>query len=179
MPTGCSSTSAVGTAGRVAATSTADSAARITVISPPGKATVHITVTTPAGVVTTVGTFTYVSPSSRSSRPAISGVSPASGSTAGGTRVTIAGTGLSGTTGVSFGGAAALITADSATQITGTSPPGTGTVHITVTTPAGTSAGTSADRFTYIAPPPPPPAVTPVSPTNASTAGGTTGRNGG
>ncbi len=138
--------------GSVAAKITADSATRITVISPPGKGTVHITVTTPAGVVTAVGTFTYVSPSSRSSRPAISGVSPASGSTAGGTRVTISGTGLSGATGVSFGGAAAKISADSATQITVTSPPGARTVDITVTTPGGTSAATTADRFTYVQP---------------------------
>ena len=48
-----------------------------------------------------------------------------------------------------FGGAAAQFTIDSGTQITATSPPGTGTVHITVTTPAGTSAATAADQFSY------------------------------
>ncbi len=53
---------------------------------------------------------------------------------------------------VSFGGAAAKITADSATQITVVSPAGTGTVDITVTTSAGTSAATTADRFTYVEP---------------------------
>jgi uncharacterized protein (TIGR03437 family) len=65
--------------------------------------------------------------------------------------VTVSGTGLSGATGVSFGGAAAKITADSATQVTVISPPGTaGAVDITVTTPAGTSAATTVDQFTYV-----------------------------
>ena len=49
---------------------------------------------------------------------------PASGPTTGGTAVTITGTGLAGATGVSFGGAAGTITADSGTQITVTSPAG-------------------------------------------------------
>ena len=78
-------------------------------------------------------------------------MSPASGPAAGGTSVAITGTGLSGATGVSFGGTPATVTADSSTQITATSPPGTGTVDITVTTPAGTSAATAADHFTYTA----------------------------
>jgi len=84
--------------------------------------------------------------------PAVTGVSPASGTTAGGTVVTITGTGLGVATGVSFGGAAGKVTADSGTQITATSPPGQGTVDITVTTPAGTSAATRVDRFTYLSP---------------------------
>ena len=73
------------------------------------------------------------------SPPAVTGVSPPSGSTAGGSTVTITGTGLAGATAVRFGAAAAAITAGSGTQITVTSPPGTGRVAITVTTPAGTS----------------------------------------
>ena len=84
--------------------------------------------------------------------PAVTAVSPASGTTTGGTTVTITGTGLSGATSVSFGGAAAKITADSGNQITVTSPPGKGTVDITVTTPGGTSVATVADRFTYFDP---------------------------
>ena len=92
------------------------------------------------------------SSSSRLSPPAVTGISPASGTTAGGTVVTVTGTALGGATGVSFGGAAGKITADSGTQITVTSPPGQGTVDITVTTPSGTSAATRADRFTYLSP---------------------------
>ena len=55
--------------------------------------------------------------------PAVTGVSPASGSTVGGSTVTITGTGLAGATVVRFGGVAGTITADSGTQITVTSPP--------------------------------------------------------
>jgi serine/threonine-protein kinase len=51
---------------------------------------------------------------------------------------------------IAVGGAAGKISAESATQITVTSPPGSGTVDITVTTPSGTSPITTADRFTYI-----------------------------
>jgi eukaryotic-like serine/threonine-protein kinase len=88
------------------------------------------------------------SPSSSPPAPALTGISPASGATGGGTPVTITGTGLAGVKGVSFGGAAATITADSATQITVTSPPvnAAGTVAVTVTTPFGTAA---AGQFTY------------------------------
>ena len=94
--------------------------------------------------------------------PQVSGVSPAGGPEAGQTPVTITGTGLGGATGVGFGGtAAASFTADSDTQVTAVSPPGTGTVDVTVTTPAGTSAtGAAADRFTYA----PAPQVSGVSP---------------
>jgi uncharacterized protein (TIGR03437 family) len=76
----------------------------------------------------------------------VSGLSPASGPAAGGTVVTITGSGLNSATGVSFGGAAGTITADSSTQITVTSPPGTGTVSVTVTTPGGTA---NAGQFSY------------------------------
>jgi len=128
---------------------TVDSGTQITVTSPPGQGTVDITVTTPSGA-SAVGTpdrFTYLAPP-----PAVTQVSPDSGSTAGGTAVTITGTSLAGATGVSFGGVAGKITVDSGTQITVTSPPGQGTVDITVTTPSGTSAATGADQFTYISP---------------------------
>ena len=129
--------------GGAAATITADSATQITVTSPPGNAgTVNVIVVTPGG--TTAIQFTYVAP------PVVTAISPARGPTGGGTPVTITGTGLAGATGVSFGGAAGTITADSATQITVTSPAvgNTGTVNVTVTTPAGTA---NAGQFTYYA----------------------------
>jgi Bacterial Ig-like domain (group 3)/IPT/TIG domain len=96
-----------------------------------------------------MGTISAPPPSSSVS---VTGVSPASGTTKGGTSVTITGTGFTAPpagTGVSFGGAAAQFTIDSGTRITATSPPGSGTVPITVTTPAGTSAATAADQFRY------------------------------
>ena len=81
--------------------------------------------------------------------PAVTGVSPGGGGTAGGTTVSITGTGLADATVVRFGTAAAVITADSATQITVTSPPGSGTVTITVTTRAGTSKTTAVGHYAY------------------------------
>jgi hypothetical protein len=53
-------------------------------------------------------------------------------------------------TAVKFGAtAAASFTVDSRTSITAISPPGSGTVDVTVTTSAGTGATSPADRFTY------------------------------
>src|SRR5580704_805325 len=97
-----------------------------------------------------------------------SGVSPNTGSTSGGTTVTITGTGFTGvTTGVTFGGTAANFTVNSLTQITATTPAhAAGTVDVTVTTGAGTATATAA--FTYV----PPPIVTGVGPNKGSTAGG-------
>lgn len=84
--------------------------------------------------------------------PTVTGVSPASGQAAGGDIVTVTGTGFTGATGVAFGPAPAtnLIVAGD-TTLTVTSPLGTAgtTVDVTVITPAGTSAATPADKFTY------------------------------
>jgi hypothetical protein len=96
--------------------------------------------------------------------PSVTGISPASGPAAGGTSVTITGTGFTAATGVSFGStSAAALTVNSDVQITATSPAGSGTVDITVTTPAGTSTTSSADQFSYfeagVAEPAPPPAA--------------------
>jgi hypothetical protein len=83
--------------------------------------------------------------------PVVSRVSPASGSAAGGDIVVITGAGFTGATGASFGPASTVsVTVDSDTQITAISPPGASTVDVTVTGPAGTSAATPADQFTYL-----------------------------
>jgi len=66
-------------------------------------------------------------------------ISPNQGSTGGGTVVTITGTNLSGATAVKFGTKPGTITANTPTSITVTSPSGSGTVGVTVTTPGGTS----------------------------------------
>ncbi len=96
----------------------------------------------------------------------VTGVTPQSGPEAGGTTATITGTGFKGAAAVSFGSVrASSWRIESDTQITATSPAGSGTVDVTVTIPAATSATSSADRFTYNTPSAPPPTPTPVPPT--------------
>ena len=105
--------------------------------------------TTPSGTSATGAgdRFTYAS------APTVTSISPGSGPTAGGTGVTITGTSFTGVTAVKFGGtAASSFTFNSGTSISATSPAGTGTVDVTVTTPGGTSATSAADQFTYLAP---------------------------
>ncbi len=83
--------------------------------------------------------------------PTVTGIVPASGSTTGGTAVTISGTDFSGATAVTIGGIAATdVAVVNATTITATAPAGTaGARDVTVTTPAGTGTGTGL--FTYVA----------------------------
>src|ERR1019366_7993672 len=96
------------------------------------------------------GMGTGTTPPPASGAPAVTGLSPVSGTTAGGDTVILSGTGFPGATAVNFGAlAAASYTVDSDTQITAVSPnQGAAPVAVTVTTAAGTSAGT-ADTFTY------------------------------
>ena len=107
--------------------------------------------------------------------PTITGVGPTSGSTAGGTLVTITGTNLTGTSVVDFGTTAAItFNVVDATSISATSPGGVASlINVTVVTAGGTSAATPVDGFTYVTPvvtpgaggggsPSPVPAPTPV-----------------
>ena len=106
--------------------------------------------------------------------PTLSGVSPASGPSGGGTRVTISGTNLTGAASVTFGGApgASLVVNAAGTQIAATTPAGSGTVDIVVTTPGGTASLPTS--FTYTTPAPPPgPSLSSVNPTSGPSAGGT------
>lgn len=100
--------------------------------------------------------------------PTISSLSPTSGPSAGGTSVTITGSGLTGTTSVTFGGTeATAFTIDNDTQISATTPAGTaGTVDVVVTNPEGTATGS----FTYVDAPD----VTAISPAGGPPTGGTT-----
>jgi hypothetical protein len=131
---------------------------------------VDVTVTTPAGKSATSPTdqFTYTVVAA----PTVTGLTPTSGLTTGGTLVTITGTSFTGATAVDFGTTAATnVTVVSDTTITADSPAGTGVVNVTVVTPAGTSAVTPADEFTYtvaVAP-----TVTGLNPTAGSQSGGT------
>jgi hypothetical protein len=104
--------------------------------------------------------------------PTVTAVSPASGFLAGGTSVTLTGTYFTSASAVHFGATLATsFTVNSATSISVTSPAASlGTVDVTVTTPGGTSATSSADHFTYVTPLP---TITSVSPTYGTAAGGT------
>ncbi|BCK66142.1 hypothetical protein Srufu_000950 [Streptomyces libani subsp. rufus] len=108
--------------------------------------------------------FTYVS----ASVPVLTSVSPNSGPAAGGTTVTLTGTGLAATTAVRFGVTPATsFTVVSDTHVTAVAPPGTGTVQITATTPGGASNGLS---YTYSGAP----TLSGISPNQGSTSGGNT-----
>jgi hypothetical protein len=174
--------SSVNFGGTPAASFTLDSSTQITAIAPPGSGTVDVTVTAGGGTsqVTTADQFIY---SGSPPLPTVSAVSPSSGPPAGGTTVTISGSGFTDATTVSFGGTpAASFTVNSDSQITAVSPAGSGTVDVTVTGPSGTSAVTPADQFTYTSgpvpplPPPAPPTVTSVSPSSGPASGCSTVR---
>ncbi|MFA6037763.1 MAG: IPT/TIG domain-containing protein [Legionellales bacterium] len=102
--------------------------------------------------------------------PTITGISPTSGPTTGGTSVVITGANFVGVTAVKFGvNNATSYTVDSATQITATAPAGAaGVIDIRVTAVGGTSAVVAADKYTYIAAP----TVTVVAPNAGPLAGG-------
>ncbi len=123
---------------------------------------------TRSGAISNHQIVPYVAPSSS---PTVTSVSPTSGPAAGGTSVTITGTNFTGATAVKFGGTNAIsYVVNSATSIIATAPAHVaGTFDITVTTAGGTSATSAADQYTFVAAP----IVTSLSPTNGSTAGGT------
>ena len=102
--------------------------------------------------------------------PTVSSVVPGSGSTAGGTAVTITGTNFVAGAVVTFGSTAATnVSVVNGTTITATTPTGAaGVATVTVTNPGGQS-GILPSAFTYIAPP----TVSSVAPGNGPTAGGT------
>ncbi len=143
----------------------------LTVTAPSGSGTVDVTVTTPTGGTSTANPpgdqYTY------NAKPTVTAVSPNNGPPAGGTSVTLTGTGFTGATAVDFGASnpGTSINVVNSTSLTVTSPSGSGTVDVTVTTPNGTSsANPPNDNFTYNAKP----TVTAVNPNNGPQAGGNT-----
>ena len=106
-------------------------------------------------------TYTYIAP------PTVASIEPNQGPTAGGTPVTIKGTGfLAGAT-VTIGAAATEVTVVSETEITAKTPAGSGAAEVVVSTVGGSS--TLGPLYTYIAPP----TVTSIEPNQGPTAGGT------
>jgi hypothetical protein len=103
--------------------------------------------------------------------PTVTKLAPNKGPAGGGTAVKITGTEFTGTTAVHFGAHSAAFTVSSAGKLLVTAPAGTvGTVDVTVTTPGGTSAITTVDRYKYT------PSVASVSPSSGPAAGGTSVR---
>jgi IPT/TIG domain len=106
--------------------------------------------------------------------PTLERLEPPSGPEAGGTPVTITGTGLTAETAVRFGAAAATsVEFKSETEVVAISPAGSGAVEVAVTTAGGTSATSAGDTFTYTAPPAPAPALERLEPSSGGEEGGT------
>ncbi len=127
----------------------------------------------PATSGTLAGAFTYTT----AVAPTVTGIAPALGPLAGGTVVTVTGTGFAtaaGATTVSFGAnAATAVSCASSTTCTATSPAapspnGISTADVLVTVAGLTSAAVPADLFTYDTAP----IVTGLAPGTGSTAGG-------
>jgi len=105
--------------------------------------------------------------------PSITSIDPTQGPLAGGTSVTVNGSGFTDVTGVGFGGTnAPNVQFVSDSQLTATSPQGNtaGDVQVTVVTPAGTS---NAATFTYQPAAAAAPSITGIDPTQGPLAGGT------
>ena len=101
-----------------------------------------VVVTTPAGTTAPLD-YTYLA------APDATGLTPDSGPAAGGTTVTITGTGLAGATQVTFDGVPATIVRRTANSVVVRAPAHpAGAVDVAVTTPGGTD--TLPDAFTYL-----------------------------
>ncbi|WP_030059794.1 IPT/TIG domain-containing protein [Streptomyces novaecaesareae] len=143
---------------------TANTASQITVTAPAGAAqSVNVTVTTGVGTSNPLPYFYLMA-------PAVTGLNVTMGPTSGGNTVTLFGSGLALTSAVHFGSAAATdITVISDSQITVTTPGGTGTVLVTATTPGGTSTvGLGNAYYVYVAPP----VINSLGPAQGSVSGG-------
>jgi len=144
----------------------------IAAVSPPMPAGVwDVSVSTP------VGTSAFVSADrvtvTAASAPAVSGLGTNSGSTAGGTLVTVSGSGFTAADAVMFGAVPATsFTIISDSSVTAIAPAqAAGTVDVTLAGPTGNSVVGSSDQFTYSAASNP--TVTALSPTSGSVNGGT------
>jgi hypothetical protein len=158
---GFTGATAVSFGGTPAVAFTVNSATQITATAPAGSGSAAVTVTTGGGTSNSLP-YTY------SSGPVVTSISPVQGPASGGTTVVLTGSGFTGATAVTFGSSpATAFTVDSATQITATTPAGSGSVPVTVTTAGGTSAPVG---FFYVDAP----VLAAISPSQGPVAGGTT-----
>ena len=142
---------------------------KITATTPaesPGTITVHVT--TPGGTTgnSSAAQYKFVA------APVVTAMSPTSGPVSGGTKVTITGTGFTGATTVMFGSLSATFKIKNDQTIVATAPARANptNVQMTVTTTGGTSATSTASKYTYAAAP----TITSLTPTSGPRAGGTT-----
>ena len=123
-------------------------ATHITAFTPPGTSGARDVVITniDGPAVTATGAFTYVAP------PTFTSITPNSGSTLGGTTVTIVGTNFVNGIGVTIGGAAATnVNVVNATHITAFTPPGTiGVARDVVITNQYGQTVTGTGAYTYV-----------------------------
>lgn len=158
-----------------AVTANVDSDTQITALSPPGSGIVQIHVTTINGTSAPDPAAQFTFSTATTPPPFVTAVLPPAGPKTGGIEVTIAGSGLLGTTAVVFGTApAAWIKVIDDTRVIVPCPPfdpssPTPTVRVIVTTPVGPSSASGTDVFEYLAVP----VVTFVSPNIGSPVGGT------
>jgi large repetitive protein len=160
--------------GTAAARFEVDGDSQILAWVPAGEAgLVNVTVTAPGGAsaADVADQFTYIP--LKPPKPVALSLSPNFGAVAGGTFVTLLGSGFTNATSVSFGGQAAQFDVISDRQIAAVSPPAPGgtaqAVDVIVTTPIGTAGAVPQDGFSYAAPP----AVSQLSPAEAPFLGGT------
>ncbi|MGC9220893.1 MAG: protease pro-enzyme activation domain-containing protein [Solirubrobacteraceae bacterium] len=143
---GFSHVSAVHFGSRRAKSFKVDSTKKIVAIAPAGSGTVYVTVSTGAGASRRVkaGRFAYLA------RPAVLRLSPDSGPSAGGTRVTVFGTGFTRVSAVRFGNKRARsFRVRSAGKLVAVAPAAAGRQPVRVSTPGGTSRVGRAARFRF------------------------------
>lgn len=166
---GTSGTPVVTVGGRPATCVVRTSDTHLTAVAPDGfagPATVTVAPDTRGGTATATNAVTYTA---AITTPTVTSIEPSSGITAGGTSVTITGTGFGSSTPlVRFGTAcAAAIISNSPTSIVAVAPPGTlGAVDLSVTMQTGRVIASGG--FTYTAPP----TFSAVSPNWGYSAGG-------
>ncbi|WP_191330423.1 IPT/TIG domain-containing protein [Frigoribacterium sp. ACAM 257] len=143
----------------------------LTFTTPPGAAgDAPVTITNLFGTSAPL-TFTYVAPPAGS--PVLTDIEPAVGPVAGGTTVTLTGTGFTPASTITIGDTTGIVgtLSPDGTQLTFTTPAGTaGGVPVTVTNGTGTSAPLT---FTYQAAPVAAPTLTSLTPDEGPAGGGT------
>jgi hypothetical protein len=161
--------------GGIAATVSAQTATSITATAPPhALGAVDVVVTNPdTQTATRVAGYSYVFPANPP--PTLSTIAPAQGTSAGGTTVTLGGSGFVAPVTVTFGAAAGTVVSSSASTVTVVTPPHAAGAVAIVLTNADIQSSTLVAGFTFTAPAVvPPPSLTGVTPASGPTAGGTT-----